>query len=159
MVLDRAIDVRQQLGVKRIQTELKEIKKFENMLYDKIQELEIELEDSTIAREKEILVNQTDTLTCVLDHLFNVKPGSDEIRNIKMAETNNNYQKANRRKQLRSRILRMRLMLILVVCTLMISTIDLSQNFVFAQNTTFTLLPSQLPAQDKYLYTCYTSFW
>ena len=29
-----------------------------------------------------------------------MKPGSDEIRNIKMAETNNNYQKANRRKQL-----------------------------------------------------------
>ena len=38
---------------------------------------------------------------------------------------------------------------VLVVCTLMISTIDLSQNFVFAQNTTSTLLPSQLPAQDS----------
>ena len=38
---------------------------------------------------------------------------------------------------------------VLVVCTLMISTIDLSQNFVFAQNTTPTLLPSQLPAQDS----------
>ena len=31
----------------------------------------------------------------------------------------------------------------------MISTIDLSQNFVFAQNTTSTLIPSQLPAQDS----------
>ena len=38
---------------------------------------------------------------------------------------------------------------VLVVCTLMIGTIDLSQNFVFAQNTTSTLLPSQLPAQDS----------
>jgi hypothetical protein len=38
---------------------------------------------------------------------------------------------------------------VLVVCTLMISTIDLSQNFVFAQNTTTTLLPSQLPALDS----------
>ena len=38
---------------------------------------------------------------------------------------------------------------VLVVCTLMISTIDLSQNFVFAQNTTSTLLPSQLPALDS----------
>jgi hypothetical protein len=83
---------------KQIQTELEDIKKFENMLHDKIQELEIELEDSSTAREKEILVNQTDTLNCVLDHLFNLKPGSDEIRTIKMAKTNNNYQKANRRK-------------------------------------------------------------
>ena len=70
------------------------------MLHEKIQELEIELEDSNTDREKEVLVNQIDTLNCVLDHLFNVKPGSDKIRNIKMAETNNNYQKANRRKQL-----------------------------------------------------------
>jgi transcriptional regulator of heat shock response len=83
---------------KQIQTELEDIKKFENMLHDKIQELEIELEDSSTAREKEILVNQTDTLNCVLDHLFNLKPGGDEIRTIKMAKTNNNYQKANRRK-------------------------------------------------------------
>jgi hypothetical protein len=82
LILDRAIDVRQQLGVNRIQTELEDIKKFENMLHDKIQELEIELEDSSTAREKEILVNQTDTLYCVLDHLFNLKPGSDEIRTI-----------------------------------------------------------------------------
>ena len=88
------------LGVSKIRLELEDTKKFENMLHEKIQELEIELEDSNTDREKEVLVNQIDTLKCVLDHLFNLKPGSDEIRNIKMAETNNNYQKANRRKQL-----------------------------------------------------------
>ena len=43
----------------------------------------------------------------------------------------------------------MRLMLILVVCTLMISTIDLSQNFVFAQNLPLHSSLHALPAQDK----------
>ena len=41
---------------------------------------------------------------------------------------------------------------VLVVCTLMISTIDLSQNFVFAQNTTSTLLPSQLLHRTVHLH-------
>ena len=83
-VLDRAIDGRQQIGVSQIRLELEDTKKFENMLHEKIQELEIELEDSNTAREKEVLVNEIDTLNCVLDHLFNVKPGSDEIRTIEM---------------------------------------------------------------------------
>ena len=69
--------------------------------YDKIQELEIELEDSNTAREKEALVNEIDTLKCVLGHLFNLKPGGDGTRAIGIAEANNNYQQANRlRKQL-----------------------------------------------------------
>ena len=36
------------------------------MLHKKIQELEIELEDSNAAREKEVLANEIDTLGCVL---------------------------------------------------------------------------------------------
>ena len=52
-VLDGAIDGQQQLGISKIQTESEDTKKFENMLHDKIQELEIELEDSNINREKE----------------------------------------------------------------------------------------------------------
>jgi hypothetical protein len=40
------------------------------MIHDKIQELEIELEDSSSAREREVLPNEIDTLKCVLDHLF-----------------------------------------------------------------------------------------
>ena len=42
-ILDRAIDGRQRLGVSKIQLELEDTKKFENVLHDKIQELEIEL--------------------------------------------------------------------------------------------------------------------
>ena len=45
---------------------------------------------------------------------------------------------------------------VLVVCTLMISTIDLSQNFVFAQSTTSTLIPSQTTCTGQYLHTIYT---
>jgi hypothetical protein len=83
-VLDRAVDGRQQLGVSKIRSELEDTKKFKNMLHDKIQELEIELEDSNIAREKQVLLNEIDTLNCVLGHLFKLKP--DEISDIKIAE-------------------------------------------------------------------------
>ena len=61
---------------------MEDTEKFENMLHDKIQELEIELEDSNTDREKKVLINQIDTLKCVLEHLFNLKPGGDETRTI-----------------------------------------------------------------------------
>ena len=74
-----------------MQLELEDTKKFENMLHEKIQELEIELEDSITAREKEVLINEIDTLGCVLGHLFDLKSGGDEIQAIKTSETNNNF--------------------------------------------------------------------
>lgn len=61
------------LGVAKERLELEDTKKFENMLHDKIQELEIELEDSDSAREKEVLRNEIETLNCVLGHLFNLR--------------------------------------------------------------------------------------
>jgi ACT domain-containing protein len=60
-VLD-TVDGHRQLGVNRTKLESEDIKKFENMLDDKMQELELELEDSNSDREKEIVVNQIDTL-------------------------------------------------------------------------------------------------
>jgi hypothetical protein len=100
-VLDRTIDGRQQLGVNKIRLELEDNKKFENMLDEKIQELGIELEDSNTAREKEVLVNEIDTLKCVLGHLFSLKAGGDETRARGITEANDNNQKAHRlRKQL-----------------------------------------------------------
>ncbi|MGH9964381.1 MAG: hypothetical protein ACRD5E_06100 [Nitrososphaeraceae archaeon] len=65
-VLDRAIDGCQQLGITEMTLELEDIKKFENMLYEKIQELEIELDNSNVDREKEVLLNEIDTLKCVM---------------------------------------------------------------------------------------------
>lgn len=84
-VLDQAIDGRHQFGVTRIQMELEEIEKVENMIHDRIEGLEIELEDSNTDREKEIIVNQTGTLKCVLDHLLNLKYG-DKVHAVEIAE-------------------------------------------------------------------------
>jgi len=67
------------------------------MLYDKIQELEIELEDSNTDREKEVIVNRIDTLKCVLDHLFNLKYG-EQGHAIDIAYAN--QQAMRRRKKL-----------------------------------------------------------
>lgn len=88
-VLDRAHDKQlqqqQQLGVTNMQSELEDTKKFENMLHDKIQELQIELEDSNVPREKEVLVNEIGTLECVLGHLDKLKVSNDdETRAIKI---------------------------------------------------------------------------
>ena len=99
-ILDRAIDGLQQLGVNRIQTKLEDTKKFENMLHDKIEELKIELEDSNTDREKEVVVNQINTLKYILDHLFYLKYG-EKARAIDLAEANNDFRRAVRlRKQM-----------------------------------------------------------
>ena len=97
-ILDRAIDGRRHLGVNKLRLELEDTKKFENMLHEKIQELEIELEDSNTDREKEVLLNEIDTLRCVLGHLLNLKPVGDVTRAIGIAEANNNFQQARRLK-------------------------------------------------------------
>ena len=103
-VLDRAINGRQQqLGVSNIRLELEDTKKFENMLHEKIQELKIELEDSNTAREKVVLVNEIDTLGCVLGHLFNLKSDGDETRATGIAQANNNYEQAIRLENNQSR--------------------------------------------------------
>ena len=96
-ILDQAIDARETLGVSEIRLELEDIKKFENMLHDKIQELEIELEDSHAGKEKEVLRNRIETLLCVLEQLFNLKPidnkrqavGMTTIINKQIVQQNN----------------------------------------------------------------------
>ena len=95
-ILDRAIDGQQQLGVTKKRLELEDTKKFENMLDEKLQELEIELEDSNTDREEEVLVKEIGTLKCVLGHLFNLKSGGDKTLAIGITGTNDNNQKAHR---------------------------------------------------------------
>jgi hypothetical protein len=92
-VLDRAIDGRQQLGINKLRLELEDIKKFENMLHDKIQELE----NSNTDREEEVVVNRIETLKCVVGHLFNLKSNGDEIRDIEITEAKYDFQQANQR--------------------------------------------------------------
>ena len=69
------------------------------MLHDKIQALEIELEDSNTVREKEVIVNEIDTLKCVLGHLFNLKPGGGGTRTIETVEANNDFQQTNHKRE------------------------------------------------------------
>jgi hypothetical protein len=86
-VLDRAIDIQQQpQGVSEMHSELEDTKKFEDIVHDKIQELQIELGDADIPREKEILINEIETLECVLGHLYKLKVSNDDkIQAIEIA--------------------------------------------------------------------------
>lgn len=98
--LDQAIDSQQPLGVTKERLELEDAKKFIDLLHDRIQILEIELEDSVTAREKEVIVNEIDTLKCILGHLFNLKY-DEKVRAIDISESNYDFQRAKRlRKQL-----------------------------------------------------------
>src|ERR687892_216566 len=98
-ILDQTNDDKQlQLGVTNLHLELDGSQKFENILHEKIQELEIEFEDSVTAREKEVLTNRIDTLKCVLGHLFNLK-SRDNMQVMEIADTNNSFQITNRERE------------------------------------------------------------
>jgi hypothetical protein len=97
-ILDRAIDGHQPLGDTKLESE--DIGKFENMLHGRIQVLEIELDDSNTAREKEVLVNETNTLKCVLGHLYNLKSGGNQVQATWIEEANDYKQASRLRKQL-----------------------------------------------------------
>ena len=98
-ILDQTNDDKQlQLGVTNLHLELDGSQKFENILHEKIQELEIEFEDSVTAREKEVLSNRIDTLKCVLGHLFNLK-SRDNMQVMEIADTNNSFQITNRERE------------------------------------------------------------
>jgi hypothetical protein len=89
-VLDQTNDKRQQLGVTKMRLELEDTNKFENMLYEKIQELEIELEESNSPRESVIIINEIKTLKSVLYSLSDLKYGNKKpIIEITKADTLN----------------------------------------------------------------------
>ena len=101
-ILNRDNDERQhQLGTTKNRLEMIDIIEFENMLQERVEELNLQLkEDCNNLRESDILINEIDTLESVLGRLSDLKYG-DKVRAIEIAEANNNYQQANRlRKQL-----------------------------------------------------------
>jgi hypothetical protein len=80
--------------------ELTDIIEFENILQNRVQELNLKLKESNNLRESDVLINEIDTLESVLGRLADLKYG-DKTRAIEIAEADNNYQQANRlRKQL-----------------------------------------------------------
>ena len=89
-----------QLGTTKIRLELTDIIEFENILQNRVQELNLKLKESNNLRESDVLINEIDTLESVLGRLADLKYG-DKTRAIEIAEADNNYQQANRlRKQL-----------------------------------------------------------
>ena len=91
-VLDQTNDKRQQLGVTKMRLELEDTNKFENMLHEKIQELEIELEESNSLRESDIIINEIETLKSVLYSLSDLKYGNKKpIIEIAEADTLNHF--------------------------------------------------------------------
>jgi len=89
--LDRAKDKQQrpQFGMNKMLLELEDIMKFENMLHEKIQEREIEQEESYSLRESDILMHEIETLKCILGYMTKLKY-SDQTQTKEIIGTNNN---------------------------------------------------------------------
>jgi len=86
---------RQQLRSTKMRLELAETIRFENILSERVQDLNLKLKYSNNLRESDVLINEIDTLESVLGGLSDLKYG-DKARAIEIAEANNNYQLANR---------------------------------------------------------------
>ena len=86
---------RQQLRSTKMRLELAETIRFENILSERVQDLNLKLKDSNNLQESDVLINEIDTLESVLGGLSDLKYG-DKARAIEIAEANNNYQLANR---------------------------------------------------------------
>ena len=100
-ILSRDIDRKQvQLGTTKMRLQLSDIIEFENILYNRIEELNLKLKESNNLRKSDILINEIDTLESVLGHLADLKYG-DKARAIEIAEANNDFRQSIRlRKQL-----------------------------------------------------------
>ena len=99
-ILDRVHEQQKQLGAAKQRQELAETIEFENILGERIQELNLKLKDSNDLRESDILINEIDTLECVLGHLSDLKYG-DVAHAIEIAAANRNF---NQAKQLRDEL-------------------------------------------------------
>jgi len=85
----------EQPGTTKERLELTNTIEFENILKERIQDLNLKLKESDNLRESDILINEIDTLECVLGHLSDLKYG-DKARAIEIAEANKNFKQANR---------------------------------------------------------------
>jgi hypothetical protein len=83
----------EKVGATKRRKKLAEIIEFEYILGERIQELNMKLKDSDTPRESDILINEIDTLECILGHLSDLKYG-DMTMAIEIAEANRNFQQA-----------------------------------------------------------------
>ena len=99
-ILNRDYYERQQLGALKKRLEMMDIIEFENMLQERIEELNFNLKNSNKLREPDFLINEIDVLESILGRLSDLKYGAD-TQAIEVANANNDFKQANRlRKQL-----------------------------------------------------------
>ncbi|MGH9982764.1 MAG: hypothetical protein ACRD8W_02265 [Nitrososphaeraceae archaeon] len=91
---------RQQLEVLQKRLEMMDMIEFENILQERIEELNFKLKNSNNLRESNFLINEIDVLESILGRLSDLKYGA-ETRAIEVANANNDFKRANHlRKQL-----------------------------------------------------------
>jgi hypothetical protein len=89
-----------QLGTTKMRLQLADCIEFENILQNRVQELNLKLKESDNLRESDILINEIDTLESILGHLADLKYG-EKTRAIEIAEANDDFRRAIRlRKQI-----------------------------------------------------------
>jgi hypothetical protein len=80
--------------------ELSDCIEFENVLQNRVQELNLKLKESNNLRESDIIINEIDTLESILGRLADLKYG-ERVRTMEIAEANQNFRRAIRlRKQI-----------------------------------------------------------
>jgi hypothetical protein len=94
-ILNRNEDQQETLGIVKEQKELTDMIEFEHFLKERIEQLDLKLKDSNNLRESDILINEIDTLECVLGHIANLKY-ADKARAIEIAETDKNLKYTER---------------------------------------------------------------
>lgn len=87
-ILIRGNDQSQQLGATKLRFEIADTIEFENILNERVQELNLKLKESDNLRESDILINEIDTLESTLGRLSDLKYG-DKVRAIEIAKANN----------------------------------------------------------------------
>jgi hypothetical protein len=81
-----------QLGTTKIRLELSDCIEFENVLQNRVQELNLKLKESNNLRESDIIINEIDTLESILGRLADLKYGN-RVRAMEIAEANQDFRR------------------------------------------------------------------
>jgi hypothetical protein len=82
-----------QLGATKMRLQLADCIEFENVLRNRVQELNLKLKDSNNPRESDVLINEIDTLESILGRLADLKYGN-RVRAMEIAEANHDFRRA-----------------------------------------------------------------
>jgi len=82
-----------QLGTTKTRLQLADCIEFENILQNRVQELNLKLKDSNNLRESDVLINEIDTLESILGRLADLKYGN-RVRAMEIAEANRDFRRA-----------------------------------------------------------------